>query len=148
MKYDKEPECNYKSSYCFMKLFFQLFICIHAWSPSEMYVLLLYLLLYMSKCIFTHVYLDEDIKSFSSVQFSCCSVVSNSLQSHESQHARPSCPSPTPRVWKPSNTSHLFVVFKILLVLFKGLLNALVKAFVHFQLDCNFLKEGTHLPFV
>ena len=32
--------------------------------------------------------------SFSSVQFSC-SVMSGSLQSHESQHARPPCPSPT-----------------------------------------------------
>ena len=32
-----------------------------------------------------------------SVQFSC-SVVSNSLRPHESQHARPPCPSPTPRV--------------------------------------------------
>ena len=31
------------------------------------------------------------------VQFSC-SVVSNSLQPHESQHARPPCPSPTPGV--------------------------------------------------
>ena len=36
-------------------------------------------------------------KSFSSVQFSH-SVVSDSLQSHELQHARPPCPSPTPRV--------------------------------------------------
>ena len=34
----------------------------------------------------------------SSVQFSH-SVVSNSLQCHESQHARPPCPSPTPRVY-------------------------------------------------
>ena len=33
----------------------------------------------------------------SSVQFSR-SVVSDSLQPHESQHARPPCPSPTPRV--------------------------------------------------
>ena len=33
----------------------------------------------------------------SSVQFSC-SVISNSLRPHESQHARPPCPSPTPRV--------------------------------------------------
>ena len=32
-----------------------------------------------------------------SVQFSC-SVVSDSLQPHELQHARPSCPSPTPGV--------------------------------------------------
>ena len=32
-----------------------------------------------------------------SVQFSC-SVVSDSLQPHELQHARPPCPSPTPGV--------------------------------------------------
>ena len=37
----------------------------------------------------------------SSVQFSH-SVVSNSLQPHESQHARPPCPSPTPRVYSNS----------------------------------------------
>ena len=36
-------------------------------------------------------------KPESSVQFSR-SVVSDSLQPHESQHARPPCPSPTPRV--------------------------------------------------
>ena len=34
---------------------------------------------------------------FSSVEFSS-SVVSDSLQPHESQHAKPPCPSPTPRV--------------------------------------------------
>ena len=38
---------------------------------------------------------------FSSVQFSC-SVVSNSSQPHESQHARPPCPSPTPGVHSDS----------------------------------------------
>ena len=32
------------------------------------------------------------------IQFSC-SVVSNSLRPHESQHARPPCPSPTPGVY-------------------------------------------------
>ena len=37
----------------------------------------------------------------SSVQFSR-SVVSDSLRPHESQHARPSCPSPTPRVHSDS----------------------------------------------
>ena len=37
-------------------------------------------------------------KSFSSVQFSC-SVVSDSLWPHESQHTRPPCPSPTPGVY-------------------------------------------------
>ena len=36
-------------------------------------------------------------ETFSSVQFSC-SIVSNSLRPHESQHARPPYPSPTPRV--------------------------------------------------
>ena len=39
--------------------------------------------------------------SFSSVQFSH-SVMSDSLQSHESQHARPPCPSPTPKVYSNS----------------------------------------------
>ena len=38
---------------------------------------------------------------FSSVQFSC-SVVSDSLRPHESQHARPPCPSPTPGVHSDS----------------------------------------------
>ena len=37
------------------------------------------------------------IYAFSSVQFSR-SVMSNSLRPHELQHARPLCPSPTPRV--------------------------------------------------
>ena len=37
-------------------------------------------------------------KEHSSVQFSP-SVVSNSLRPHESQHARPPCPSPTPGVY-------------------------------------------------
>ena len=41
---------------------------------------------------------------FSSVQFSR-SVVSNSLQPHESQHTRPPCPSPTPGVYPNSRPS-------------------------------------------
>ena len=39
---------------------------------------------------------------FSSVQFSC-SVVSDSLRPHELQHARPPCPSPTPRFHSDSH---------------------------------------------
>ena len=35
------------------------------------------------------------LKSIGSVQFTC-SVMSDSLQPHESQNARPPCPSPTP----------------------------------------------------
>ena len=41
---------------------------------------------------------------FSSVQFSC-SVMSDSLRPHESQHARPPCPSPTPGVHSDSHPS-------------------------------------------
>ena len=42
--------------------------------------------------------------TFSSVQFSC-SVVSDSLQPHELQHARPPCPTPTPGVHWDSHPS-------------------------------------------
>ena len=44
------------------------------------------------------------ISTFSSVQFSR-SVVSDSLRPHESQHARPPCPSPTPGVHPNSHPS-------------------------------------------
>ena len=43
--------------------------------------------------------------SISSVQFSC-SVLSDSLRPHESQHSRPPCPSPTPGVHINSCASH------------------------------------------
>ena len=42
-------------------------------------------------------FLEKRIIGFTSVQFSC-SVMSDSLQPHELQHARPPCPSPTPGV--------------------------------------------------
>ena len=41
---------------------------------------------------------------FSKVQFSC-SVMSSSLRPHESQHARPPCPSPTPGVHSDARPS-------------------------------------------
>ena len=44
------------------------------------------------------------LEGISSVQFSH-SVVSDSLQPHESQHARPPCPSPTPGVHSDSRPS-------------------------------------------
>ena len=46
-------------------------------------------------------YDNINIRSFSSVQF-IRSVVSDSLWPHESQHSRPPCPSPTPRVHSDS----------------------------------------------
>ena len=51
--------------------------------------------------------LQETVKdrgAFSSVQFSR-SVVSNSLRPHESQQARPLCPSPTPGIYSNSRPS-------------------------------------------
>ena len=47
---------------------------------------------------------DSTYIQFSSVQFSR-SVVSDSLQPHESQHTRPPCPSPTPGVHSDSHPS-------------------------------------------
>ena len=44
------------------------------------------------------------LHSFSSVRFSC-SVVSDSLRPHESHHARPPCPSPSPGVHSDSHPS-------------------------------------------
>ena len=52
-------------------------------------------------CVFTQRKWDYQLKknySYVSVQFNH-SVVSDSLRPHESQHARPPCPSPTPRVY-------------------------------------------------
>ena len=46
-------------------------------------------------------YTQKNNYIISSVQFSC-SVVSDSLQPHESQHARPPCLSPTPGVYSNS----------------------------------------------
>ena len=47
-------------------------------------------------------YYKHFIVQFSSFQFSL-SVVSDSLRPHESQHTRPPCPSPTPRVYPNSS---------------------------------------------
>ena len=51
-----------------------------------------------------HYQLGNLLLFFSSVQFSC-SVMSDSSQPHESQHARPPCPSPTPGVHSDSRPS-------------------------------------------
>ena len=62
-------------------------------------------------CHFSHVWswwegshLHTCKQALSSVQF-ICSVMSDSLQPYESQHARPPCPSPTPRVHSDSHSS-------------------------------------------
>ena len=60
---------------------------------------------------------------FSSVQFSH-SVVSDSLRSHELQHARPPCPSPTPRVHSDSRakTCYCDLYQRMYCVFFLGVL--------------------------
>ena len=51
--------------------------------------------------------MDESIgDGGGSVQFSR-SVVSDSLRPHESQHARPPCPSPTPSVFNPGTVRNV-----------------------------------------
>ena len=57
-----------------------------------------------SKEILISISLEKLFRNFSSIQFSH-SVVSDSLRPHESQHARPPCPSPTPRVHWDSRPS-------------------------------------------
>ena len=52
-------------------------------------------------CKYVHHFFRLHIGVFSSVQFSC-SVMSNSLPPHESQHTRPPCPSPNPGVHSDS----------------------------------------------
>ena len=71
----------------------------------------------------------------SPVQFSR-SVVSDSLQPHESQHTRPPCPSPSPRV-HPDSLLAIFLVLDIvsvwLIYLINGGLNHLI-SFIRFLL--------------
>ena len=69
-----------------------------------LYSLVLLILFYNS---FLKFFLCLSNLSFSSVQFSH-SVMSNSLQPHESQHARSPYPSPTPRFYSNSYTSSLW----------------------------------------
>ena len=64
---------------------------------SKVFVVLKYIPKYHLK--------NQFCNNISSVQFSC-SVVSDSLLPHESQHARPPCPSPTPRVHPDSRPSN------------------------------------------
>ena len=66
----------------------------------------MFFIFYMSIWIYIyHLYpFVYHLYQFSSVQFSH-SVLANSLWNHESQHARPPCPSPTPRVHSDSRTS-------------------------------------------
>ena len=66
-----------------------------SWNPSSCTIG------YGRQCFNPHCVYAHTLNSFSSVQFSR-SVMSNSLQPHGLQHARPPCPSPTPGVYPNS----------------------------------------------
>ena len=71
----------------------------HSWSP----LILLSFLNWERRLIYFSKFGENNKKQsilcfYQSVSQFSCSVVSNSLRSHESQHARPSYPSPTPGV--------------------------------------------------
>ena len=72
------------------------------WGKWEMCVL--EISYYFQRATFINRMRKIELGAISSVQFSR-SGVSDSLQPHESQHARPPCPSPTPRVHSNSRPS-------------------------------------------
>ena len=62
---------------------------------------------FLALCILLMIVKMKPVFLFYKPVFKCCqsvsqSVVSDSLRPHESQHARPPCPSPTPRVYSNS----------------------------------------------
>ena len=83
---------------------------------------LTYIFIYLFGSLYGLYFTGLSIHIFSSVQFSR-SVVSDSLRPHESQHARPPCPSPTPGVHSDSTSiksampsSHLILCRPLLLL--------------------------------
>ena len=68
---------------------------------------------------------SNKVVMFSSVQFSRL-IVSNCLRPHKSQHARPPCPSPTPRVYSNSCPS---------------------SQWCHLVISCSVVPFSSHLQF-
>ena len=79
--------------YIHMYIHTYIYTCIHIYR-----YIYLYMCVYVYMCLSIYVRCIHMYTSVQSVQFSC-SVVSDSLRPHESQHARPPCPSLTPRVY-------------------------------------------------
>ena len=89
----------------------------------------------------------EEISQFSSVQFSH-TVVSDSLQPHESQRARPPCPSPTPEVYSNSCPSSQWcdpTISSSVIPFFSGLQS--FPASGSFQMNQFFASGGQSLEF-
>ena len=80
-----------------IKPFLDLCTCNIFWSVGYLFALLIFFIL--------NLFFNWRIIALQNcIQFSC-SVMSNSLWPHESQHARPPCPSPTPGVHSDSRPS-------------------------------------------
>ena len=80
-----------------------------------------------------------------SVQFS--SVASDSLRPHESQHARPPCPSPTPGVHSNSRPSSPWChpAISSSVVPFSSCPQSLpASKSTHYEINCNFWKHSSH----
>ena len=88
-------KCHINLSAWFVTHVEKIFQYWHPWQSS--YQLIIQIRLFWNK----HLASSVGCTQFSSVQFSR-SVVSDSLRHHETQHARPPCPSPTPRVYPNS----------------------------------------------
>ena len=84
--WDRDKEMSHRPPYIYMCIVF----------PYCQYDFSLYLFIYFLLRMNLHWLIITPFHSLSSVQFSH-SIVSDSLRPHESQHARPPCPSPTPR---------------------------------------------------
>ena len=78
--------------------------CVTPWTVAYQASLCIIKSQSLLKCMSISQWCHLTISSFNLVQFSS-SVVSDSLRSHESQHARPPSPSPTPRVHSDSHPS-------------------------------------------
>ena len=62
----------------------------------------LFLAIYIFVCVYIYIYTQLQTFLYISVSHFSCSVMSDSLQPHGLQHARPPCPSPTPGVYSNS----------------------------------------------
>ena len=80
------------------------FLCTYQWWNPQLLTSWIFLINFIhsfqtcSNLVWSPPHPGFSLPSVQSVSQFSLSVVSNSLRPHESQHARPSCPSPTPRV--------------------------------------------------
>jgi len=97
-KLNKQGDCSMSGSDCCF------LTCIHVSQAADKVVCYSHLLKNLPQFVVIHAVKGFNIVNEASDQISH-SVMSDSLRPHESQHARPPCPSPTPRVHWDSRPS-------------------------------------------